>query len=37
LLVDSFDGDGANDKTMVIDNREFFFTFLMLMTGITDA
>ena len=37
LLVDGFDGDWTNDKTMVVHNGQFFVPFLVLMTGIPEA
>ena len=37
LLVDGFDGDWTDDKTMVVHHGQFFFSFLVLMPGIPDA
>ena len=37
LLIDGLNGDGTDDETMVFHDRQFFVTFLVLMTGIADA
>jgi hypothetical protein len=37
LLGDGFDGDGTDDKIMVVPNGQFLFSCLVLMTGIPDA
>ena len=36
-LMDGLHGDRPDHATMVFDDRQFFFTFLVLMTGIADA
>ena len=35
--MDGLHGDRTDHETMVFYDREFFFTFLVLMTGIADA
>ena len=35
--VDGGDGQGAQDKAMIIDDRELFFPFLMFMARIADV
>ena len=35
--VDGFDRQGAQDKAMIIDDRELFFPFLMFMARIADS
>jgi len=37
LLMDGLHGDRTDHETMVFDDRQFFVTFLVLMTGIADA
>jgi hypothetical protein len=37
LLIDGLHGDRTDHETVVVYDRQFFFTFLVLMTGIADA
>jgi len=37
LLIDRFHGNRADHKAVVFHDGQFFVTFLVLMTGVTDA